>query len=482
MNRLTLAVVLVLLGLFLFPYRSPAPLVYRPGEGWSYETPGAKGDWRRPRAKEQLDVSQQAFDKKQYGLALKSAERVIKVWPLSDYAPQAQYLIGRCYEAGKKDEKAFNAYQAMLEKYPKTANTDEVQRRQFTIAVRFLHGQWFKLFGYIPFFPSMEKTSEMFQKIVHYGPYGELGPPSQMNIGVAREKQKDYPLAVQAYATAADRYSDQPKVAADAQYKEAMAYDKQARKAGYDQSIAGQAIATFTDFMALYPDDPRVADSQRIIKTRCCWPAPVRLWPIRRGPASTGSKGARRAPPPPRPLRQRRQSRPRRPNNMRAWLLLILAIAAGGCAGYKLGPTNGNAVGSRTVQFKAFINKTHEPRVTGCLSTSLREQLQQDGTFRLQTSGRPDIVVSGEITRFDRVGLSYLAGDVLTPSEYTLTMQAHVVAVDMSTGKTFISRTVQGSTYLRIGNDEYSAERQAIPLLTDIVARDAISLLANGSW
>jgi hypothetical protein len=91
-------------------------------------------------------------------------------------------------------------------------------------------------------------------------------------------------------------------------------------------------------------------------------------------------------------------------------------------------------------------------------------------------------VVSGEITRFDRVGLSYLAGDVLTPSEYTLTMQAHVVAVDMSTGKTFISRTVQGSTYLRIGNDEYSAERQAIPLLTDIVARDAISLLANGSW
>jgi hypothetical protein len=167
---------------------------------------------------------------------------------------------------------------------------------------------------------------------------------------------------------------------------------------------------------------------------------------------------------------------------MRAWLLLILAIAAGGCAGYKLGPTNGNAVGIRTVQFKAFINKTHEPRVTGCLSTSLREQLQQDGTFRLQTSGRPDIVVSGEITRFDRVGLSYLAGDVLTPSEYTLTMQAHVVAVDMSTGKTFISRTVQGSTYLRIGNDEYSAERQAIPLLTDIVARDAISLLANGSW
>jgi outer membrane protein assembly factor BamD len=267
MNRLSARVALVLLGLFLFPYRSPAPLVYRPGEGWSYETPGAKGDWRQSRAKDQLAVSQQAFDKKQYRLALKSSQRVIKIWPLSDYAPQAQYLIGRCYEAKKKDEKAFNAYQLMLDKYPKTVNADEVQRRQFAIAVRFLHGQWFKLFGYIPFFPSMDKTADMFEHIVRYGPYGELGPPSQMNIGAAREKQKDYPSAVKAYERAADRYSDQTKIAAEAQYKEAMAFNKQAKKADYDQSIAGQAIATFTDFMALYPDDPRVADAHRIITT-----------------------------------------------------------------------------------------------------------------------------------------------------------------------------------------------------------------------
>ena len=257
---------------FCFPYRSPAPLVYRPGEGWSYETPGEKGGgWRKQRAKDQLGVAQDAFDKKQYKLALKSATRVMKVWPLSDYAPQAQYLIGRCYEARHQDEKAFNAYQTMLtnqtmlRKYPNADISDEVQRRQFAIAVRFLHGQWFKLFGYIPFFPSMDKTADMFDQIVRYGPYGDFGPPAQMNIGVAREKQKDYPLAVLAYAQAADRYSDQMKVASDAEYKEALAYTKQARKADYDQSISGQAIATFTDFMALYPDDPRVPEAQKII-------------------------------------------------------------------------------------------------------------------------------------------------------------------------------------------------------------------------
>jgi len=267
MNRSSarVALILVLLALFLFPFRSPAPLIFRPGEGWSYEMPGAKGDWRRQRARDQLAVSQEAFDKKHYRLALRSSQRIIHVWPLSDYAPQAQYLIGRCYEAQRKDEKAFDAYQIMLEKYPKSAISEEVQRRQFAIALRFLHGQWFKLFGYIPFFPSMDKTADMFDKIVRYGPYGELGPQAQMNIGAAREKQKDYPSAVKAYERAADRYSDQPKIAADAEYMQAMAYYRQARKADYDQSIAGQAIATFTDFMALYPDDPRIADAKLII-------------------------------------------------------------------------------------------------------------------------------------------------------------------------------------------------------------------------
>jgi outer membrane protein assembly factor BamD len=256
---------LVLLLVLALPYRAPAPLIYRTGEGWSYEMPGGKGDWRKLRAKDQLEVAQQAFDQKKYKLSLKAAKRVIQIWPLSDYTPKAQYLMGRCYEERKQDELAFNAYQTLLDRYAKAADVKDVQHRQFVIALRFLHGQWFKLWGYVPFFPSMDKTADMFEKIVRYGPYGDLGPPSQMDIGAAREKEKDYPLAVKAYELASDRYSENPPVAAEALYKAALAYNKQARRADYDQSVAGQAISAFTDFMALYPSDPRVADAQRII-------------------------------------------------------------------------------------------------------------------------------------------------------------------------------------------------------------------------
>jgi len=265
MNRWSVRAILIVLGLLLFPFRSPAPLIFRPGEGWTYELPGSKGSWQKTRAKDQLEVAQQAFDKKDFRLALKASRRVIKVYPLSDYAPQAQYLIGRCLEARKQDEKAFNAYQIVLEKYPKAVNYQEIQQRQFEIATRFLNGQWFKLFGYIPFFSSMEKTADMLEKVIKNGPYSEIAPKAQMSIGVAQEKRHHYPEAVKAYERAADRYHEQSKVAADALFKAGMAYYKQAKTADYDQSIAGQAIASFTDFGALYPDDPRVSETQKLI-------------------------------------------------------------------------------------------------------------------------------------------------------------------------------------------------------------------------
>jgi outer membrane protein assembly factor BamD (BamD/ComL family) len=266
MNRRCVRLLLLLVSLVAFPFRSPAPLIYRAGEGWSYEAVGETGGkWQRPRAKEQLEVAQAAFDKKDYNLALKAARRVVHVWPLSDYAPQAQYLVGRCYEATGKDEKAFEEYQKVIEKQPKIANYSEIEQRQYEIANKYLAGKWFKLWGYIPIFSSMDKTSDMYEKIVKNGPYSDVAPKAQMNIGAAREKQSNYAMAAKAYETAADRYHDRPEVAADALYRQALAYNKQAQTAEYDQSSAGQAISTFTDFMTLYPNDSRVPGAQKNI-------------------------------------------------------------------------------------------------------------------------------------------------------------------------------------------------------------------------
>ncbi|MBI4661058.1 MAG: outer membrane protein assembly factor BamD [Verrucomicrobia bacterium] len=265
MQRWITRFLIVSVCLFVLPRQVPAPLVYRAGEGWSYEPVGG-AKWTRGRAKDQLDVAQTAFDQKDYSLALKAARRTVRVWPLSDFAPQAQYLAGRCYEAEGKDEKAFKEYQKVLEKYPKIPNYDEILQRQFQIANRYLAGQWFKLWGYIPFFSNMQKTSEMFEKVIRNGPFSGVAAQAQMNIGAAREKQSDFPLAVKAYEKAADKYHDQKNVAADALFKAGLAYRKQAKAAEYDQSVAGHAISTFTDFVTLFPNEPRVSEAQKIIQ------------------------------------------------------------------------------------------------------------------------------------------------------------------------------------------------------------------------
>jgi len=267
MSRSFLRKGLILFCLFGFVMNVPAPLIYRPGEGWIYEKVGDdRGVWERGRAKDQLEIAQQSLESGDISTALKAAKRLVSRWPLSDYAPEAQYVMGRCYQEKGHLEKAFNTYQKLIEKYPKSTKFAEVLERQFEITTRYLHGRWFRLWNYIPVYPSMERTSKMYADIVRNGPYSEVGPKAQMAIGEARVKQREYALAVKAYIRAADRYHELPVVSADAVYKAAQAWESQSNKAGYDQGTAGEAINMFTDFSLLFPNDPRVEAARASVR------------------------------------------------------------------------------------------------------------------------------------------------------------------------------------------------------------------------
>ena len=265
MNRRFVWLSLLCALMVLAPFRSPAPLTYVPGEGWYYESYGEKAKWQRTRAKDQLQVAEEAFSKGDYRITMHAANRVVHVWPLSDYAPRAEYLVARCLEKRGHDEAAFKAYQNLIKKYPRSENFDDVLWREYAIANRFLDGEWFRLWNTIPLYPSMDETAKLYDKIVNNGPFSPVAPHAQLRIGAAHEKGHDYDLAAQAYETAADRYNDQPVIASDALYREGLSYQKQAATAEYDQSMAGKSIATYTDFKTFYPDDKRVAEVDKSI-------------------------------------------------------------------------------------------------------------------------------------------------------------------------------------------------------------------------
>jgi hypothetical protein len=166
-------------------------------------------------------------------------------------------------------------------------------------------------------------------------------------------------------------------------------------------------------------------------------------------------------------------------------ILLASCIASisllAGCGGYTLGPTNGLAAGEKKIQITPFLNHTLEPRLGDAVTTSLRRDIQRDGTFRLATRGDADIVVTGVLTGYHRHELNFEPHDVLTVQDFRVNVTAQITARNVATGNS-TNWTATAYTLVRVGSDLTSAERQAMPVLADQLAKNVTSSLVDGSW
>ena len=147
-----------------------------------------------------------------------------------------------------------------------------------------------------------------------------------------------------------------------------------------------------------------------------------------------------------------------------------------------MGPVSGDVAGDRSIEVTPFASKVLEPRVGDAVTTSLRRHLQQEGTFRLNTRGEADVVVTGSVIEYERSNISYQPEDVLTPRDYRLRIRAHVTARDRTSGRVLVDREVLGYTTLRVTPDLSSAERQAVPQAAEELARNITALLTEGAW
>lgn len=159
-----------------------------------------------------------------------------------------------------------------------------------------------------------------------------------------------------------------------------------------------------------------------------------------------------------------------------------LAVWTTGCAGYKLGPSNGMAAGEKSVQIVPFINSTLEPRLSDAVTSALRKELQRDGTYKLATRNAGDIVVNGKIIQYHRQEQSFVPEDIITARDYRVSLTAQIIARDRVTGRVLLDEPVTGFTLMRVGADIASSDRQAVPLMAEDLARKVVALLADGSW
>ena len=165
-------------------------------------------------------------------------------------------------------------------------------------------------------------------------------------------------------------------------------------------------------------------------------------------------------------------------HSLRCLLTGLLVALAGGCAGYRLGPTAN--LPYRSVAVPMFKNKTLKPQLEAQITNAIIKRFQTDGTLRIEAAAAADIVITGQITKFYRHELRAVRADVNTPREYRIFVEARIEARVRTTGElVFTPVTVEGHADAFIGTDLQSTDEQALPLVADDLAKRVVPLLAE---
>ena len=193
---------LILSTLFLLPsLQSYAYWVWSPESGKFVNPEKAVQDT----ADEQYDYAMKFYKEKDLGEAAKQLEQLLKKYPGSRIAPEAQYRLGAVYEEQGDYMKAFKAYKILVESYPQSERLGEVTEREFRIGNLFLSGKKAKLMG-LEILPSLPRAVEIFEHIVKQAPFSEFGDKAQFHLGLAYKKWAHYEEAVEAFQAVIDRY------------------------------------------------------------------------------------------------------------------------------------------------------------------------------------------------------------------------------------------------------------------------------------
>ncbi len=249
---------ILVLACFAFPERSPAPVVFKPGEKVEYRVPGdeeVSGE-----AQELFAIGQKAEADGNYRRGVKAYEKLVRNHKRDVLAPEAAFQVGALQEKREQFLRAAKAFRVVVEQYPQSPRFDEAIEAQFRIGEMFLNGKRVKFMG-IPMAKGLDRAMEIFAAIVRTAPYGKYTARAQFNIGLVREKQGLKDQAVAAYQAVLDKFPDEP-VAADAQYQLGYIWYNAAEVGTRDSSAISQAKTGFEDFLARHPKSEKAAQAR----------------------------------------------------------------------------------------------------------------------------------------------------------------------------------------------------------------------------
>ena len=197
--------------------------------------------------------------------AIAAYRDIVRYYPRSKEAPEAQFELGKTLQQKGDLDGAFKAYQLLLQRYPQTSKFEESVAAEITIANAFLKGARVKVLG-IPTVPSMEKAEEMYTAILKASPYSRHAAITQFNLGLAMEKQGKAQEAIAAYQRLLDKYPNS-SACDDAQYQIAYVYQRLGMTGkSQDLSALKESQNNYQDFLIQYPNSEKTQQAGENMK------------------------------------------------------------------------------------------------------------------------------------------------------------------------------------------------------------------------
>lgn len=181
--------------------------------------------------------------------------RLVKDYPDSELAPDAQFRLGYCLGKSDRLYDAFRAYRELLRRYPGKGNLGEILERKLVIGRAYLEGRR-RPFLFLRLRSGLPVAAEIFQSILETAVFSDVSPEAQYGLGMVRLRQGRYEEAEFEFEKVLSRYSLSERVP-DALFQLGLCAYERALRADYDQFFVDRAARWFETFLRRHPDHPR---------------------------------------------------------------------------------------------------------------------------------------------------------------------------------------------------------------------------------
>ncbi len=219
-------------------------------------------------AAEQFAWAQQMEASGSLRAARRGYDALVRQWPAAPEAPKAQLKLAQLWETKLQEyDEAFDAYDYLLDFYPRACDYAEIVSEQYKIANLLAKDKrtWFGLS-----FTSPRTLRRRYEHVVRRAPGAEYAPDVFLKIAGLREQDSDWEEAVKVYGTLQSRY-DGSLQARTAAYLEAAARMHLSRRLAYNSPRLKDTRGYLRLTLQRYPDHERAEEMKG-------WAAEIDTW------------------------------------------------------------------------------------------------------------------------------------------------------------------------------------------------------------